>query len=81
MNIEQIYKEIDKCQILCISCHDIVTYTERILGFTKQKQGLTRKFNQEEITKEEYEMQQQTYQAIYDEIILPIYKRIKEKHL
>lgn len=81
VNIEQIYKEIDKCQILCISCHDIVTYTERILGFTKQKQGLTRKFNQEEITKEEYEMQQQTYQAIYNEIILPIYKRIKEKHL
>jgi len=81
LNIEQIYKEIDKCQILCISCHDIVTYTERILGFTKQKQGLTRKLNQEEITKEEYEIQQQKYQEIYEEIIVPIYKTIKDKHL
>jgi Na+/alanine symporter len=32
-------------------------------------------------TKEEYEIQQQKYQEMYDKIIVPIYKTIKEKHL
>ena len=81
VNIEEIYKEIDKCQILCISCHDIVTYSEKRLGFTKQKQSLTRKYNQEELTKEEYEVELKKYQTIYDEIMTPIYESIKEKHL
>lgn len=81
VNIEEIYKEIDKCQILCISCHDIVTYSEKKLGFTKQKQSLTRKYNQEELTKEEYEVELKKYQTIYDEIMTPIYESIKEKHL
>jgi hypothetical protein len=81
VNIEEIFKEIDKCQILCISCHDIVTYTEKKLGFTKQKQKLTRKYNQEELTKEEYEVELKKYQAIYDEFMIPIYESIKAKHL
>ena len=79
--IETIFEEIDKCQILCISCHDVVTYTERALGFTQQKSALTRKLNQNEITKEQHEIQIQEYQKIYDEIMTPIYKTIKEKHL
>jgi hypothetical protein len=81
VNIEEIYKEIDKCQILCFSCHQIVSYTERTLGFTKQKQNLTRKYNKEEITKEEYEVELKKYQTIYDEIMPSIYEDIKTKHL
>jgi len=79
--MENIYQEIDKCQILCISCHQIITHMERALGFTKQKITLTRKLNQNEITKEEHEIQIQNYQKIYDEIMLPIYETIKTKHL
>jgi hypothetical protein len=79
--IETIYKEIDKCQILCISCHYIITYVERAVGFTKQKRALSRKLIQNEITKEEHEIQIQNYQKLYDEIMMPIYITIKEKHL
>ena len=79
--IEKIYKEIDKCQILCISCHDIITYVERAVGFTQQKSALTRKLNQNEITKEQHNIQIYMYQKIYDEIMTPIYNTIKEKHL
>lgn len=78
--IEHIYQEIDKCQILCISCHNIVTHIERSLGFTQQKRSLSRKLIQNEISKEEYEIQTQNYQKIYNEIMIPIYKTIKEKH-
>jgi hypothetical protein len=77
--IEQIYQEIDKCQILCVSCHQIVTHIERALGFTQQKRALTRKLNLNEITKEEHEIQQEKYQKVYNEIMLPIYESIKEK--
>ena len=79
--IEQIYKEIDKCQILCVSCHAIVTHIERALGFTQQKRALSRKLIQNEITKEEHEIQLHEYQKTYNEIMLPIYETIKQKHL
>jgi len=77
--IEQIYKEIDKCQILCVSCHQLITHIERALGFTQEKRALTRKLNLNEITKEEHEIQLQNYQKMYNEIMLPIYESIKEK--
>jgi len=77
--IEKIYQEIDKCQILCISCHHIITHMENALGFTKQKKTLSRKLNQNEITKEQHEIQLHEYQKVYNEIMLPIYESIKEK--
>jgi hypothetical protein len=79
--IETIYSEIDKCQILCFSCHQVITHMERAMGFTKQKRTLTRKLNQNEISKEDHNIQLQEYQQIYDEIMVPIYNTIKEKHL
>ena len=77
--IEKIYQEIDKCQILCISCHTIVTHIERVFGFTNQKCILNRKLNHNEISKDEYEIQLQHYQTIYAEIMQPIYKTIKHR--
>jgi len=47
-NIDEIKKEIHKCQLLCISCHSLVTYYEIKLGFIGQKsrkvQGLQQEY-------------------------------------
>lgn len=77
VNIEEIYSEIDKCQILCLSCHHIVTDIEHKLGFTRIKQTLTRKLNQSEMTEEEYNKQTQYYQNIYEEKMKFIYNELK----
>lgn len=86
VNIKEIYDEIDKCQILCLSCHHIVTDIEHKLGFTRIKQTLTRNLNQCEITEEEYNKQTLYYQIIYEEKMKQIYKELKligdsEKHI
>jgi len=78
VNIEDIYSEIDKCQILCLSCHHIVTDIERKLCFTRIKQTLTRKLNQNEITEEEYNEQTMYYQKIYEEKMKFIYVELKQ---
>jgi hypothetical protein len=78
INIEEIYYEIDKCQILCISCHHIVTDIERKLGFTQIKQYLTRNINNNEITKEEYNIETIYYQKIYQEKMKNIYTILKQ---
>ena len=75
--LEEIYKEIDKCQILCLSCHHIVTDIERRFGFTRIKQLLTKSFNQKEIVEEEYCRQIQVYQEIYKEKMKNIYEELK----
>jgi hypothetical protein len=77
IDIEEIYKEIDKCQILCLRCHHIVTDIERKIGFTRVKQVLTRQLNQNEISVQEYYDKTITYQKLYEEKMLDIYKKIK----
>jgi esterase/lipase superfamily enzyme len=46
--IEDIYKEIDKCQLLCVSCHSVVTKVEVMCGFIRIKKQLTKDFNESE---------------------------------
>jgi len=77
-NIEKIYSEIDKCQILCLSCHHIVTDVEHKLEFTRIKQTLTRHLNQNEITEKEYIEQTLIYQNIYEEKMKDIYEKLKK---
>ena len=36
-NIDKIKEEIHKCQLLCVSCHSLVTYYEHKLGFIDKK--------------------------------------------
>ena len=75
--IKEIYQEIDKCQVLCLSCHHIVTDIERRLGFTRIKQSLTKSLNQGEIGEEEYCRQTRIYQEIYEEKMRNIYEELK----
>ena len=77
IDVEDIYLEIDKCQILCISCHHIVTDIETKLGFTRLKQSLTRSLNQCEIAPDYYNTQIQMYQNIYEAKMTTIYKEIQ----
>lgn len=76
--IEHIYSEIDKCHILCLPCHHLVTDIEHKCGFTRIKQNLTRTFNQSEITQEEYDEQTLYYQKIYEEKMNMIYEELKQ---
>lgn len=78
VTIAEIYSEIDKCHILCLSCHHIVTDIERKLSFTRIKQTLTKKLNQSEISEEEYNKQMQYYDKIYEEKMTFIYTELKK---
>jgi hypothetical protein len=76
--VEDICAEIDKCQILCLSCHHIVTDIEHKLGFTRIKQSLTRRLNQKELSEEEYDKMKTEYQAIYAKKMKQIYDHLKK---
>jgi hypothetical protein len=74
--IEEIYTEIDKCQILCLTCHHMVTDIENKLGFTRIKQHLTRTLNQGVITHSEYIEQSKTYETAYKHKMKEIYEEM-----
>jgi hypothetical protein len=64
----KIMEEIDKCQLLCVSCHSLVTKIEVKNGFIQQKIKLNKGFgNIEELV------------ADYDRVMGPVYEKIKEK--
>tara|TARA_Y100000389_G_C17425998_1_gene499560 strand:+ start:379 stop:1272 length:894 start_codon:yes stop_codon:yes gene_type:complete len=75
--LEEIYIEVDKCQILCLCCHHIVTDIENKMGFTRIKQSLTRKLNNSEITEEEYIQEQVKYGKKYINKMNEIYSTLK----
>lgn len=77
-NIKDIFSEIDKCQILCVPCHHIVTSIEQKIGFTRIKTNLTRKFNNEEISEQTYSSEKKKYEKIYEEKMKSIYEQLKK---
>jgi hypothetical protein len=42
--LSSIYMELDVCQLLCVSCHGIVTIMERRCGFMRMKNNMTRSY-------------------------------------
>ncbi len=77
-NMKDIFSEIDKCQILCVPCHHIVTSIEQKTGFTRIKSNLTKKYNNKELTDDEYIIQKVKYQEIYEKKMKSIYEEIKK---
>lgn len=70
-SIEKIKEEIDKCQLICKSCHNIVTIIERKLGFHSAKANITKRENNEGILLEEEKKEMEgiysrTMEKIYD---------------
>lgn len=79
--IDAINIEINKCQILCLSCHNIVSDIENKLGFTRIKQNLTRKLNNGEITKEEHTQQEIEIGEIYQKKMDELYNELKTEFI
>ena len=81
LNTQEIFEEIDKCQVLCLPCHHTVTDIEHKLGFTRIKQDLTRQLNQDEITQDEYDKNASNYQQLYEEKMKQVYINLQYQHL
>lgn len=79
-DISDIYNEIDKCQIVCVPCHHLITDIENKIGFTRIKTLLTKKLNNEELTPEDYIDKVKYYQDIYKIKMDEVYNKLKSSH-
>ena len=80
-SITDIFLELDKCQILCLPCHHTVTEIETRLCFTRIKTSLTKRFNNEEISEEEYINEKEKYEEIYGNKMKAIYGKLRNNIL
>ena len=63
--LEDILHEIDKCQFVCLSCHDMITEAENKLPFSQVKKNLTRGLNDGSLDEETYEKEVQKWKQLY----------------
>ncbi len=74
--IEEMEKEIDLCQVVCVSCHSIITEIERNCGFMRLKNNMTREMKKgTSLTNEPNELNKKRY----DEMLLPIYEQLRPR--
>ena len=52
-SIEKIKEEIGKCQLVCESCHHLITLMENTYGFTRLKSKITKDFKKDLISESE----------------------------
>ena len=77
---EDIIQEIVKCQVICTSCHAVVTAVERAVGFQKVKIKVTRSENgtsDRVLTEEEISTLYTEMRALYRSSIEPIYAVVR----
>lgn len=75
--INNIYDEIDKCQLLCASCHTLVTKIEHKSGFIRFKRQLAKEYTDtSDLIKKEELLNQ--YSVKYNEFMLKVYEYLKE---
>jgi hypothetical protein len=78
-DISIIKKELDRCQLVCISCHSLITHFENKFIFTKIKCKLIKQLKKNKITEIEYEQECQKYNILYKEKMNKIYDMIRCK--
>jgi hypothetical protein len=72
--IDIILNEVQKCQLLCVSCHAVVTKIEQRLGFTSIKINMNKEYSDEEL-----EIKKKEYSDLYSKHMYPIYEKIRNK--
>ena len=77
-DMEDILEEIERCQYICLPCHQIITDVERKLPFTKVKRGLTVKLNSGEITEEEYQRECAIWGGRYEVNMKEVYDSLRQ---
>lgn len=80
-DIEEIKKEVYKCNFVCISCHSIITELEQKLGFTIYKGQLVKKLNNDEINIDDYEKEINKLSIVYENKMKNIYEILSKKLL
>ena len=75
--LDDIYREIDKCQLLCASCHAVVTKVETQCGFIGLKRELNRLYVDTTDDSRKDELKRE-YSSLYEDVMTTVYKMIKE---
>ena len=73
--------ELEKCNLLCVSCHNFITFLENNLPFIKMKKALNRYYINKDninIDEVEYNKKIQEYYCLYNEVLVSIYPLIKK---
>jgi hypothetical protein len=78
-DFEIIKDELNKCHLLCISCHSVITNIENNLLFHRIKKKINNELKNQEITEEEYQLKCNEYNIIYKEKMNKIYFILKNK--
>lgn len=77
ISIDDIYKEIDLCQLLCVSCHSIITTIEQKTGFNRIKINMTKEYNKTNDNESKTKIIKQ-YSDIYEKYMNNIYETVKK---
>tara|TARA_Y100000780_G_C13693509_1_gene420499 strand:+ start:1653 stop:2591 length:939 start_codon:yes stop_codon:yes gene_type:complete len=76
--IDDIMREVEKCQFLCITCHNLITNIEKKYGFISYKTQLIKNLNAKNITEEEFIERKREINELYKNKIYTIYDEIKK---
>ena len=70
--LDDIYREIDKCQLLCASCHAVVTKVETQCGFIGLKRKLNRLYVDTTDDSRKDELKRE-YSSLYEAVMTTVY--------